>query len=67
MSRKLSDATRAKISEALKGNANPKGCKRSAETRAKISMARKGRKHSAETRVKMSASHKGRKPKPPLA
>ena len=35
------------------------GLKHSAETRAKISAAKKGHKHSAESRAKMSAAHKG--------
>ena len=66
--------TRKKISEALKGEKNPRfgkpacnnGKHHSAETRKKISEALKGEKcyifgkhHSAETRTKMSESHKG--------
>lgn len=47
--RKVSDATKAKISNATKGSRNPRWNKPvSAETRAKMSQAKKGRKQSHE-------------------
>jgi hypothetical protein len=75
--KKLSDETRAKMSEAKKGKklseehrAKIGAAKKnmSAETRAKISEAKKGhnnpfygKKLSAETRAKMTEAHKGKK------
>ncbi len=60
----LSAESRAKISAALKGNRNAKGCKRSAETRRKVGAARKGKPtrhgpHSDETKARISAALKG--------
>ena len=54
MARKLSDAHRTAISEALKGK--PK----SSEQKAKISAAMRGRSPSAEARAAMSRAGKGR-------
>ena len=60
----MSDDTRKKMSEAMKGRPSPmKGRTHSEETRRKISEAKKGKKHkpfSEETRRKMSESRKGR-------
>ena len=59
--RKVSSATRKKISEAKKGKPGPnKGKQFSAETRNKMSEKAKGRLHTEETRKKMSEAHKGR-------
>lgn len=78
--RKLSAATKAKISRALKGRKRKKakhphkGHKLSAAARAKISAALKGKKHkghklSAAAKAKISAALKGKKHKghPPSA
>ena len=53
------------MSLAAKGNVNAKGCKRSDETKEKMSLARKGKKspfynknHSDETKAKMSLAKK---------
>lgn len=51
--------SRAKISEALKGNQHRLGQKHSSETRKKISEASKGREFSADTRRRLSESKKG--------
>lgn len=51
---KLSEETRKKISEALKGKHHTE------ETKQKIKKAKKGYHHSEETRKKMSESQKGR-------
>jgi len=50
-----------KISKARIGNKNAFGCKRSEETKKKISEAKKGKKLSEETRIKMSISKSGEK------
>lgn len=61
----LTSTTRSRLSVALTGNKNAAGSKRSAETRAKISAAKKGskgywagKKHSVEHRSKVSAAMK---------
>lgn len=71
--RKLSEETRKKMSESVKGRPSPrKGAKLSAETKRKMSEARKqylqhnpapwqGKKHSSESLKKMSEAHKGKK------
>jgi hypothetical protein len=67
----LSEETRQKISEALKGkhpsaesrqkmSEAQKGKPRSPETRQKLSEAHKGKHHSEETKKKMSEVHRGR-------
>ena len=71
---KLSEETKQKISEKMKGNNNSKGIKLSEETRKKISEAEKGkpglkgkknpmwgRHHSEETRKKLSEAKIGEK------
>ena len=59
----LSEETRNKISESMKGNNNPLyGKHRSEETRKKISESMKGSHHSEETRKKLSESRKGKTP-----
>lgn len=56
----VSEATRAKLSAAGKGNTNFLGCHHTAETKAKMSEAKKGKHYSDEARAKMSESHKGK-------
>jgi group I intron endonuclease len=51
--------TRKKISEALKGNKYALGCKRSEETKAKISAAKKGRMFTEEHKRKLREARKG--------
>ena len=55
----LSAEVRKKLSNALKGNKNPKGKIVSEETRKKLSERFKGRKISEETRLKISKTRKG--------
>ncbi len=58
--KKLSPETRAKMSEARRGENNPMyGRSHSDETRAKISEAMRGKKRSPETRAKMSEAMRG--------
>jgi len=53
--------TRRRISEALRGEKHPfYGKHFSAETRKKMSEAKKGKKRSLETRRRMSEVHKGK-------
>lgn len=53
----LSEITKQKISNSLKGH---RGRQTSKETRKKISNSLKGKKHSEETRLKISESNKGK-------
>ncbi|KKN06638.1 hypothetical protein LCGC14_1075190 [marine sediment metagenome] len=57
----VSDETKLKLSEALKGNTNCKGHKHLPETLHKISEANKGKFCSVETRCKISEANKGKK------
>ncbi len=50
-----------KIAEAMLGNTNSLGVKRSKATNKRHSLALKGRKHSPSTLRKMSIAHKGKK------
>lgn len=65
--KKMSAASRAKMSESQKGNKNGLGKIKSAETRAKLSKAHTGNKYSVgrvlsqETKDKIGDSHKGNK------
>lgn len=54
-----SPESRAKISEALKGNQHRLGKRHSSETKKKISEAGKGREFSTDTRERLSESKKG--------
>ena len=58
--RKVSDETRRRIGAASKGNKYALGCKRSEETKKKMSEAHKEKKMSEETRNKMSKAGKGK-------
>ena len=63
--RRHTPETKAKISEAKKGEKNPNyGKKLSPEHRAKLSEAHKGKKLSPEHRAKLSEAHKGKKLSP---
>ena len=53
------EATKKKISKALKGNQHTLGSKHSEETKRKMSQAQKGRIHSEETKKKISKALKG--------
>lgn len=63
---KRSDATRKKLSDALKGNCNGKRVPFSDEHRAKLSKAATGRTYSEETRAKMRVAKLGKKQSPEL-
>lgn len=61
----ISDETRRKMSDALKGRTSPmKGQHHSADTKQKMSDTLKGKTRSNETRKKMSEAKKGKKRKP---
>lgn len=58
--RKFSEATKQKISDALKGNHNALGVKRSEEYKQKLSQSKLGHEVSKATREKLSKANKGR-------
>jgi len=55
----LSEETKRKMSESMKGNTNAKGMKRSEESKNQISESLKGIKRSEETKRKISESQTG--------
>ena len=57
----MSTETRKKKADAMKGNQNTLGHHCSAETRQRMSEAKKGKHHSAESRQKISDAKKGEK------
>jgi len=56
--RKLSEKTKRKLSEALKGKQNHLGHRHSEEAKRKIGLKNTGRKHSEESKRKMSEAKK---------
>ena len=57
----LSEETKQKMSQTLKGRPSPlKGRTHTDETKRKISLAKKGKTHTEETKLKMSLSRTGR-------